>query len=218
MKAVVYLRVSTSKQERDGMSLASQENAARQWARARNVPVQVFRDVASGSLESRTGWTAALEALEPGDALVVSRLDRAARTIKQAVMLGERLQRDGVELVSLHEAIDTTSPAGRLFFHVMAALAQFEREQTRERVLSHNAARRRDGKPIAGTPRYGSRSKREQAAATVARELRKDGMTLAAIGEELGRRGYEPRGRCWYPQTVRNLVAAGQAGATVVKS
>jgi site-specific DNA recombinase len=210
-RAIVYLRVSTSKQERNGLSLAAQEHQARAWARARNLPVQVFRDTASGASETRPGWKSALAELREGDALVVQRLDRAARTIKQAVFLGEKLARDGVELVSLNEAIDTTSPAGRLLFFVMSALAQFEREQTRARVLSHNEQRRAEGKPIAGTPRYGQRCERERAAATLAREMRAEGSTLQTIAWELTERGYAPRGKCWHAESVKRLVSAAPA-------
>lgn len=205
-RAIIYIRVSTSKQERNGLSLAAQENAARAWALSKNLPVSVFRDTASGASETRPGWKAALAELREGDALVVQRLDRATRTLKQAVQLVERLEKLGVEFVSLNESLDTTSPAGRLLFHVMAALAQFEREQVRARVRTHNEQRRAEGLPVAGTVRYG-RDEHERAAAALAREMRAEGTPLQTIAVELELQGFKPRGKRWHAQTVANMTA-----------
>lgn len=77
--------------------------------------------------------------------LVVYKLDRLGRSLRDLVDVVLRLERDGIELCSLHEAIDTTTAAGKLTFHIFAALAQFEAELVRERTRAGLAAARSRG-------------------------------------------------------------------------
>ena len=108
--------------------------------------VKVFTDHASGSLRDRPQLTAALEYLRPGDALVVWRLDRLGRSLKHLIETVGSLEERGVGLISLHESIDTSTPAGRLVFHVFGALSEFERELTIERTKAGLAAARARGR------------------------------------------------------------------------
>ncbi|CAG9175484.1 DNA-invertase hin [Cupriavidus laharis] len=94
---------------------------------------KVFEDKVSGTRAERPGLTQALELLREGDALVVWKLDRLGRSIKQLVDLVGDLHKQGVQFKSLADAIDTGTPSGRCFFHVMASLAEMERELTIER-------------------------------------------------------------------------------------
>ena len=94
---------------------------------------KVFDDKISGSRAERPGLTKALEMLREGDALVVWKLDRLGRSVKNLVDLISELHRQGVQFKSLTDAIDTGTPSGRFFFHVMASLAEMERELTVER-------------------------------------------------------------------------------------
>jgi len=87
----------------------------------------------SGSRAERPGLAKALEALREADTLVVWKLDRLGRSVKNLVDLVADLQKQGVHFKSLTDSIDTGTASGRFFFHVMASLAEMERELTIER-------------------------------------------------------------------------------------
>ena len=94
---------------------------------------RLFDDKMSGSRAERPGLAKALDMLREGDTLVVWKLDRLGRSVKHLVDLVGQLHRQGVHFKSLTDAIDTGTPSGRFFFHVMASLAEMERELTGER-------------------------------------------------------------------------------------
>ena len=92
---------------------------------------RVFVDTASGALDASPALTEVLDQLRPGDTLVVWRLDRLGRSIRQFIDFLADPETRGIGFRSLTEAIDTTSPGGRLVFHLFAALAQFSVISTR---------------------------------------------------------------------------------------
>ena len=94
---------------------------------------KLFVEKASGAKEERPQLLAALDYLRDGDTLVVWKLDRLARSMKQLIETVDQLKARGISFRSLTEAIDTTTAAGELFFHIFGALAQFERSIIRER-------------------------------------------------------------------------------------
>lgn len=94
---------------------------------------KVFEEVASGAQKDRPELAKVIGYLRKGDVLVVWKLDRLARSLKQLIETVEELEKRGIGFVSLTESIDTTTPGGRLIFHVFGALAEFERELIRER-------------------------------------------------------------------------------------
>ena len=94
---------------------------------------KVFEDKVSGTRADRPGLGKAQEMLREGDTLVVWKLDRLGRSVKQLVDLVGELHKQGVQFKSLTDAIDTGTPSGRFFFHVMASLAEMERELIIER-------------------------------------------------------------------------------------
>nr|AFN66354.1 putative DNA resolvase/invertase [uncultured bacterium] len=94
---------------------------------------KVFEDKVSGTRAKRPGLDKALEMVRSGDVLVVWKLDRLGRSVKQLVDLVAELHKQGVQFNSLTDAIDTGTPSGRFFFHVMASLAEMERELIIER-------------------------------------------------------------------------------------
>lgn len=94
---------------------------------------KVFEETASGAQKDRPQLSKVIEFLRKGDVLVVWKLDRLARSLKQLIETVEELESRGIGFVSLTESIDTTTPGGRLIFHVFGALAEFERELIRER-------------------------------------------------------------------------------------
>jgi DNA invertase Pin-like site-specific DNA recombinase len=138
-----YARVSTSDQNLDLQAKALEAAGC----------AAIFRDDGvSGSLGSRPGLTEALAALRGGGVLVVWKLDRLGRSLGHLIRLLEDLGDSGIGFVSLTEAIDTTTSGGRLMFHLLAALAEFERSLIAERTRAGMAAARQRGAAI-GRPR-----------------------------------------------------------------
>ena len=131
-----YARISTQDQnlalQRDALTTAGCD--------------RLFEDTASGSSRRLAARQDLLDYARPDDVVVVWRLDRLGRSLRDLVDVVATLGERGVGLRSLGEAIDTTSPTGRLTFHLFAALAQFEAELVRERTRAGLAAARRRGK------------------------------------------------------------------------
>ena len=184
-KLIGYARVSTLEQnaalQHDAL------NAAGCW--------RVFTDRVSGVTEGRPELTRALEQLRDGDTLVVWRLDRLGRSLRHLIDVVTGLAADGVGFRSVTEAIDTTTPGGRLIFHVFGALAQFERELVRERTLAGLKAARARGrmggrKPLM-TPDKTTTARRmyEQQELTVEQIARAVGVSRSTIYRTLNRTG-----------------------------
>lgn len=114
---------------------------------------RVFAEKASGAQRDRPALSAALSYMREGDSLVVWKLDRLARSLPQLIETVARLDDAGVGLLSLTEAIDTSTAGGKLIFHIFGALAEFERSVIRERTRAGlKAARdrgRKGGRPPA---------------------------------------------------------------------
>lgn len=111
-----------------------------------------FTDEMSGAKRERPGLSEALAFMRPGDTLVVWRLDRLGRSLKDLIQRVEELQQREIGFRSLHESIDTTSPGGKFQFHVFSALAEFERDLIRERTMAGLRAARARGK-LGGRPK-----------------------------------------------------------------
>jgi DNA invertase Pin-like site-specific DNA recombinase len=106
---------------------------------------RIYQDVMSGARASRPEWDRMVDALRPGDVLVVVRLDRIGRSVKNLIDVVTDLAALDADLVVLDQAIDTTTPAGKLIFHVLAAIAEFERDLIRERTADGLAAAKARG-------------------------------------------------------------------------
>lgn len=124
---------------------------------------RIFSDHASGGRGDRTGLANALSHLRAGDTLVVWKLDRLGRTVRQLVDFTAELRTKEINFASLTDGIDTGTAAGRFFFHVMAAMAEMERDLVRERTLAGLAAAkargRRGGRPTKLTAQQVSHAK-----------------------------------------------------------
>lgn len=113
--------------------------------------IKVFQEKASGAQRDRPELKAALEYAREGDTIVVWKLDRLARSIKQLIETIENLEERNIGFRSLTENIDTTTNGGKLIFHIFAALAEFERGIIRERTVAGLEAAKARGK-IGGRP------------------------------------------------------------------
>jgi DNA invertase Pin-like site-specific DNA recombinase len=111
----------------------------------------LFEDHASGAKDDRPGLVKALAFVQPGDVLVVWKLDRLGRSLSHLLSIVNALKEKQVAFRSLTEGMDTTTASGELLFHVFGALAQYERALTRERVVAGLAAARRRGR-VGGRP------------------------------------------------------------------
>lgn len=141
---------------------------------------RIFIDKVSGARAKRPGLDEALSHLRKGDVLVVWKLDRLGRSVRSLIEMVEKLEADDIHFASLTDAIDTTTPAGRFFFHVMASLAQMERELTVERTRAGLAAARKLGR-VGGRPRKMTAAKVESA-----KTLLTQGMPVRDVAESLG--------------------------------
>ena len=137
-----YARVSTDDQnmdlQRDALKAAGCE--------------RTFEDMTSGAKAERTGLANLMAMLRAGDTVVIWRLDRLGRSLKNLIELVERFKAAKVGLRSLQENIDTTCSGGRLVFHLFGALAEFERSLIRERTQAGVAAARMRGR-MGGRPK-----------------------------------------------------------------
>jgi DNA invertase Pin-like site-specific DNA recombinase len=142
---------------------------------------RVFAETASGAQRDRPELINALAYMRAGDTLVVWKLDRLARTLKQLVETVEMLGERKMGFLSLTEAIDTTSASGKLAFHIFAALSEAERVNIRERTRMGLDAARRMGR-VGGRPR----SIDDQSLRAAKAMLADEGLTVAEVPQKLG--------------------------------
>lgn len=141
---------------------------------------KIYEDKISGVRVERPGLTRALEMLREGDTLVVWKLDRLGRSVKQLVDMVGELHKQGIQFKSLTDAIDTGTPAGRFFFHVMASLAEMERELIIERTRAGLDAAKQLGRKGGRKPKMTS-SKIESA-----KKLLASGIPPRDVAKDLG--------------------------------
>jgi DNA invertase Pin-like site-specific DNA recombinase len=182
MTMIGYARTSTA-----GQNLGMQIEALAPLC------VKVFSEQASGANSHRPELGAALAFLRPGDTLCVWKLDRLGRSVRHLCELLEQLQADGVHFRSLTEGIDTSTAAGRMYFHLAAAFAEMERGLTIERIRAGQAAAKLRGGSLGGRRRLLSQKKLQ-----AARVFFSQGLRGAEIAATLG---------CSVPTLYRHLPA-----------
>lgn len=171
MPLIGYARVSTI-----GQDLALQIEALEAAGCDR-----IFRETASGALRERPELDRMLDYARPGDTVVVWKLDRLGRSIQHLIEAVTSLGERSVGFRSLTEGFDTTTPGGKLLFHVLGALAHFERDLIRERTMAGLATARAAGRT------GGRRPKLTERQVTMARQMHASGeYTITAIAEVLG--------------------------------
>ncbi len=179
MRVGLYIRVSTSDQKPD-----SQLYALRDYAQARGLEVVgEFADLGvSGAKRSRPGLDELLDAARRRkiDAVVITKLDRLGRSLSHLLTLLGDLEALGIQLISLDDGIDTSTPAGRLFMQMRGAFAEYERALIRERVSAGIEAAKRRGTRL-GRPKSLTSEQKARAG-----RLRASGRSLRSIAEVLG--------------------------------
>ena len=215
MRAVSYIRVSTGEQAQDGVSLEMQRAKVRAWASLNDAQlVAEYADEGlSGKRADRPGLVAAIaHAKREGAALVVYSLSRLSRSTLDTLQLTADLERAGCDLVSLSEKLDTSTPAGRVVFRVLAVLGEFEREQVAERTrgaILHLKGQRYGAIPHGFRDEGGQLVKdaREGEVVRLVQSLRARGMSLRKISDELAARGAFNRcGRPFHPESLASML------------
>ena len=142
---------------------------------------KVFYEKKSGtSTTARTKWRECMQYLRTGDTLVITKLDRLARSMVDLTAITSELKEKEVELIVLDQKIDTTTPEGKLLFHMLGAVAEFETEI--------RAERQRDGiaKALAKGTRFGAKAKLTPKQLTAMREKRAEGVLIRELMAEYG--------------------------------
>jgi DNA invertase Pin-like site-specific DNA recombinase len=166
-----YARVSTADQNLDLQNDALKSAGCE----------QIYTDKMSGTKTERPGLDQILGILRKGDTLVVWKLDRLGRSLTHLIQVMNILDERGIYFRSVQESLDTSTPGGKLIFHVFGALAEFERDIIRERTLAGLAAARSRGR-VGGRPRKLSKKQVE-----MAKNLMKDiSIPVNEICETLG--------------------------------
>lgn len=179
----IYVRVSGKSQD-----TASQEPELKSWAERQNLPVIWYRDKFTGKSMDRPGMVKLLSSLGAGrvSAVVVWRLDRLGRTAKGLTALFDDLVNRKVNLVSLRDGFDLSTPAGRLMANVLASVAAYETEIRAERVIAGQAAAREKGKHLGRRPGIRTRLKVTPEQEQLVKRLKAEGRGVSAIARSTG--------------------------------
>jgi site-specific DNA recombinase len=219
MKTLGYVRVSTDKQAEQGVSLEAQEAKIRAMATVHGTELsEVIVDGGESAKSlNRPGIARLLAMVDAGGVkvVIVAKLDRLTRSVKDLCELLERFERRGVALVSVAESLDTGSAAGRLVLNIMTAVSQWEREAIGERTRDALRHKRSQGQRVGNIP-FGSRlggdgrlepDPAEQQALAEIQSLRKRGETLRGIAADLNHRAYRTRrGTPWRLESVARVL------------
>lgn len=167
---VGYARVSTVEQ-----NLALQVDELKKHGAAK-----IFEDKASGSIKDRRGLNQMIDILREGDTLLIWKLDRLGRSLKNLIELVSELNEKGIHFKSITDSIDTSTVSGRFFFHIMASLAQMERELIIERTKAGLESAKKQGR-VGGRKRVMTDSKIKSA-----KKLLKAGELPKIVAKDLG--------------------------------
>jgi site-specific DNA recombinase len=227
-RMVGYVRVSSEEQARSGLSLESQEQKIRAMAAVKGVDlVEIVTDAGESAKSlNRPGVKRIIDMVNSGEVagVIVAKLDRLTRNVRDLADLVEMFNRTDAALVSVGETLDTGSAVGRMMMNVIATISQWEREVIAERTTDAlrvkklrgeltgnapygyrviNSEEMRDGKPV----RILVEDDREQEIIALVHQARAGGMYLRQIAQALNDRGYVTRrGAPWRLQYLPNLL------------
>ena len=206
-----YVRVSTEEQTESGLGLEAQVEAIHDAAERRGWTVDILADAGCSGKQVNPELRRGLDLLVAGraDGLVVTKMDRLARSVAHAAEIIDMAKAQGWNLVTLNIGLDLTTPTGRAMAHMLATFAELEREMIRSRIKDAFAAKKRRGEPV-GRPRL--------APAGVVRRIvleRDSGASFRGIARGLtADRILSPAGRpTWQESSVRRLYASATRAA-----
>ena len=213
-QTIGYARVSTDRQD---LSLEAQQAKIRAMAALQDKTVEMIVDAQSAKTLERPGMARLLALVDSGavETVIIAKLDRLTRSVKDLAELLERFSKRGVSLVSVAESLDTGSASGRLVLNIMVSVAQWEREAIGERTATALQHKRAHRQVFNHTPYGYTRSgdalmpaADEQAVISRIRALRSAGETLEAIAGLLNTEEVPTKraGGKWYGRTVLNVL------------
>ena len=227
MRVIAYARVSTGKQS---LSLEAQAEKVRAMAvvhGAELVDIIVDGGESAKSL-NRPGMQRLLAMVDRRevDGVIVAKLDRLTRSVKDLCELLERFERRGITLISVAESLDTSSAAGRLVLNIMTAVSQWEREAIGERTRDALSHKRSCGERV-GNIAYGFRlapdgehveeDPHEQAVVAEIQRLRAQGCTLRGIAAALNQHKFRTRrGTAWRLESVARVLSSARVQTPAV--
>jgi DNA invertase Pin-like site-specific DNA recombinase len=170
-RRVGYGRVSTEHQS-EGLQRAQLEAAG---------CGEVVTETISSGRKDRSGLAKVLEQLQPGDTLVICKLDRLARSLQELLVIAADLEARGINLQVLDQAIDTTTPTGRLLFQLLGAVGEFERQLAIERTRASVEHRRSTGGNLGGRPKSYSPEQHR-----LGHRLKAEGESVSGVARALG--------------------------------
>lgn len=219
MKAIGYVRVSTDEQAREGISLDNQKAKIESYCQLNDLElVRVIEDAGkSGKDLNREGIQALMEAIKSRkiDAVIVYKLDRLSRRVKDTLSIMELVERRSVAFHSITEKIDTKSAMGKFFLNLMASMNQWERDTISERTRdalrlkvtrNERAGQIPFGYTLSSDGNTLLENPKEQEAIRLIKDLHAKGYNYSAICRELAGRDYQPLGKQWHAQSVKNIL------------
>lgn len=219
--AIGYVRVSTEEQAEEGVSLRGQAEKIRQYAALHDLDlVEIVEDAGKSAKDlRRPGMERMLEKVRRGevDAVIVAKLDRATRSVRDLQDLLAVFKKKGVEFASVAERLDTSSASGRFFVGMLGLVAQWERETISERTRDGLARIRSEGRRVSGQAPRGFRFKGDRVVADAAearlvaeaRTLRQSGLSIRQVAATMNERGLRTRGGGrFYASGIERLLRA----------
>jgi len=205
-RTIGYVRVSTTGQAAEGYSLEAQRRKIQAYCELHDLDLmEIIEDagLSGKSVAGRPGIQSVLEHFRTGtvDHVVILKLDRMARNLKEACEMAELMEKKRCHLHSISEKIDTGSATGRLFYNILSAMAAWEREIISERTKTALAVKRENGQRISGQAPYGFRfaadklviDDNEQETIGKILELHSKGLSIRGIVDFLKEHGYRNR-------------------------
>lgn len=219
MNAIGYIRVSTDEQAREGVSLENQRQKIAAYCELNDMVLldTIHDDGISAKNLNRDGLQVLIDMVKHSkvDAVIVYKLDRLSRSVKDTISLIELFEKHKVAFHAIVDRVDTKSATGRFFLHIMSSLAQMERELIGERTkdaLSHKIIK---GERVGHVP-YGYilhidgktlvEDQRQQEAIVLIIYLHEKGYTYRHICRELEAKGYEPQAGRWHHAKIKNIL------------
>lgn len=216
-----YIRVSTTMQAEEGVSLDTQTNKIEEYCKFKGyVLVHVYSDAGlSGGNANRPALITLLDVIKKDNYLIVADLSRLSRNNSDAVRIHDKLREKGCKLVSLNPDIDFSTPTGEMMYNVLMSMYQLERRQIAERVSANMQMLKKQGK-LRSRPTYGwifvGKDKAfeevpdQQEVIKIIIQLYEDGVSMRSIAEYLNREGHNKtlrtEGGIWYGEQVKSVL------------